>query len=144
MYVSLVYQWEELISSDDLFWYNGDGEMHVFISFHGSTKIEVLDVSTHVLGLGSGQCTVDDQLGSGGVCCGCADISWEIIEMASHSESCPVGFCLLGSVVYTDSAICDILSSVLWDLVMCHEEDGVGTLFPVVYALGQSAQFIGE
>ena len=55
--------------------------------------------------------------------------------VASDRESCAIGICLFGSIVYTHSAVGDILLSVYWDVIALDEYNGVGA-----FALAQNAR----
>jgi hypothetical protein len=67
---------------------------------------------------------------------GRADSAWVIDEIAANGETTAFFFYFLWAIVYTDAAISDIFTTVIWNFVMTYEKDGVGAGDSIANSLG--------
>ena len=98
--VAVVYQFVEVIFINNIL--GNKGDWHIFISVHGCSKKEIVNTRTHISGTFCRDSAVDDQFGSGGAGCWCADIAWIVDKIATNCESCSVFHGFSGRTMHTN------------------------------------------
>ena len=71
-------------------------------------KVEIFDVNGHESCPFGGDDAVEEDLGGKHVGCGCAAITGVCNSIAANSESDAVWIIFLGSLICTDSSVCDV------------------------------------
>jgi hypothetical protein len=101
-----------------------DGDAHVFVAFHGSSKVKIFEVREYHLGTVSGQDTVDEDFGSGDVGSFGANIARVFDLVTATRPVHTMRILLFGSVGGDDIEIGDFASFA--HFLAVNKEQGVG------------------
>ena len=126
--VAVVYRFVEVIFINHFLGNKGDWHLiHVLISVHGCSKIEIVNIEAHPSGTFSRDGAVDDKFGSGCIGCWCADVAWIVDKIATNGEAGPFWFSFFRTIVDAYSSLGYILASVFRNFVVVDEEDVLGS-----------------
>jgi len=122
-------------------WDDRDGDAHVFVLFHGSVKIEVLQIGSHELGIGGGDHAIEEDFDGSEIGGLGADITIILDAVAADGEAYTARVWFFRAEGSNNTEVGGFFA--FWDGCDGDEEHGIGAGGHVLaMALAESAEFI--